>query len=57
MNAKDFMIELQNQESPWLTLAKRLVLEDVARKAATEEVRHVQPQEIVQSTRTSIREV
>lgn len=34
MNAKDCMIEYQNQESPWLTLAKRLVREDRLRRAA-----------------------
>ena len=40
MNAKDLMIELQNQESPWLTLAKRIVRDERTRKAATEEVCH-----------------
>ena len=37
MNAKDAMIEYQGQESPWLTLAKRIVREDRARKAQQKE--------------------
>lgn len=37
MNAKDYMIEVQGQESPWLTLAKRIVREDRARKAQQKE--------------------
>jgi hypothetical protein len=42
MNAKDAMIDMyrRDQESPWLTLAKRIVREDVARRAATKGAPH-----------------
>ena len=46
MNAKDAMIERyqRDQESPWLALAKRIVREDIARRAAMKEAHHAQVQ-------------
>jgi hypothetical protein len=42
MNAKDKMIDDYSQESPWLTLAKRIVRMDLARKAQQKEQDHAQ---------------
>jgi len=42
MNAKDKMIEDYSQESPWLTLAKRIVRTELTRKAQQKEQDHAQ---------------
>lgn len=42
MNAKDYMIESQSQESPWLTLAKRIVREHITRMAQQKEQDHAE---------------
>ncbi len=52
MNAKDLHIEYHAaQESPWLNLARRIVLRDILRKAAIKEGRHesVQREQIPQA--------
>ncbi len=55
-NAKDVMIDeyQRDQESPWFTLAKRIVREDIARKAITKEAQHesIQRVEISQAPGT-----